>query len=56
MITDESRFKLSHEFKSILLKHLIEWAEGIEHLDFKLRNVKILMWSRIIFRTLLSTI
>ena len=40
LLADESRFKFSHEFKSIPLKHLIEWTEGIEHLEFKLRKVK----------------
>ena len=40
LLGEESRFKFSHEFKSIPLKHLIEWTEGIEHLEFKLRKVK----------------
>ena len=40
LLADESIFSFSHEFKSIPLKHLIEWSEGTEHLDFKLRKVK----------------
>ena len=40
LLVDEGRFSFSHEFQSIPLKHLIEWAEGLEHLDFKLRRVK----------------
>ena len=36
LLADESRFKFYHEFKSIPLKHLIEWTEGIENLEFKL--------------------
>ena len=38
LLADESRFKFSHEFKSIPLKHLIEWTEGIEHLEFKFKK------------------
>ena len=40
LLADESRFNFSHEFVSIPLKYLIEWAEGIEHLEFKSRKVK----------------
>ena len=40
LIADKSSFKFSHEFHSIPLKYLIEWAQGIENLEFKLRIVK----------------
>ena len=40
LLADESRFTFSHEVTAIPLKHLIEWAEGTEHLEFKLRRVK----------------
>ena len=40
LLADESRFQFSHKFQNIPLNHLIEWAEGIENLDFKLRKVK----------------
>ena len=40
LLADDSRFTVSHEFKSIPLKYLIEWSEGTEHLDIKLRKVK----------------
>ena len=40
LLGEESRFKFSHEFQYIPLKHLIEWTEGIEQLEFKLRKVK----------------
>ena len=40
LLADESRFCFSHEFQSIPLRHLIDWAEGTEHLDFRLRRVK----------------
>ena len=41
LLADGERFKFSHDFKSIPLKHLIEWLNGEEHLEFKLRKVKI---------------
>ena len=40
LLADGDRFMFSHEFKSIPLKHLIEWAEGNENLEFKLQSVK----------------
>ena len=40
LLLDESRFQFSHEFLNIPLKHLMEWAEGIDDLEFKLRTVK----------------
>ena len=41
LLIDGERFKFSHDFKSIPLKHLIEWLSGEEHLEFKLRKVRI---------------
>ena len=35
-----SRFKFSHDTVFIQLQHLIDWAEGAENLEFKLRKVK----------------
>ena len=40
LLADEERFMYSHDFKSIPLKHLIEWSKGNESLDFKLKTVK----------------
>ena len=40
LVADESIFRFSHKFLAISLRHLIEWAEGAEHLDFKWRKVK----------------
>ena len=41
LLHDGERFRFSHEFKSIPLKHLIDWLNEEEQLDFKLRRVKI---------------
>ena len=41
LLADGERFKFSHEFKSIPLKHLIEWLNGEEYLEFKLRKVRV---------------
>ena len=41
LLIDGERFKFCHDFKSIPLKHLIEWLSGEEHLEFKLRKVRI---------------
>ena len=41
LLADGERFMFSHEFVAIPLKHLIDWLNGEEHLDFKLRKVKI---------------
>ena len=40
LLTDGERFKFSHEFTAIPLKHLFEWLNGEEELEFKLRKVK----------------
>ena len=40
LLADGERFKFSHDFKSIPLKHLVEWLKGTEQLDFKLKTVK----------------
>ena len=40
LLTDGERFKFSHEFTAIPLKHLLEWLNGEEELEFKLRKVK----------------
>ena len=41
LLADGERFKFSHDFVANLLKHLIEWLNGEEQLEFKLRKVKI---------------
>ena len=40
LLADGERFKFSHEFVAIPLKHLLQWLNGEEQLEFKLRKVK----------------
>ena len=40
LLSHGSRFKFSHEFMSISLKHLLQWMTDEENLEFKLRKVK----------------
>ena len=40
LLSHGSRFKFSHEFMSISLKHLLQWITDEENLEFKLRKVK----------------
>ena len=40
MLSSGGRFRFSHEFLHIPLKHLLEWHDNIEHLEFILRKVK----------------
>ena len=40
LLANGERFKFSHEFTAIPLKHLLEWLNGEEELEFKLRKVK----------------
>ena len=35
-----TRFKFSHKTEPIPLPHLIEWVEGADNLDFRLRKIK----------------
>ena len=41
LLADGERFNFSHDFMSIPLKHMIQWLDGEENLEFKLRKVKI---------------
>ena len=40
LLSTGSRFRFSHDFMHIPLKHLLEWHDKIEHLEFSLRKVK----------------
>ena len=40
LLSSGGRFRFSHEFLYIPLKHLLEWHDNIEHLEFSLRRVK----------------
>ena len=41
LLADGERFTFSHEFTAIPLKHLLEWLNGEEELEFKLRKINI---------------
>ena len=40
ILYEGSRFKFSHLTKTIPLSHLIEWVDGSNNLDFKLKKIK----------------
>ena len=40
LLSNGGRFRFSHEFLHIPLKHLLEWHDNIERLEFILRRVK----------------
>ena len=40
LLSHGERFQFSHDFMTIPLKHLLQWLDHEENLDFKLRIVK----------------
>ena len=40
LLSSGGRFKFSHDFMYIPLKHLLEWHDKVEHLEFSLKKVK----------------
>ena len=44
------RFQLSHEYVAIPLTHLLQWLNGDDNLNFKLRKTKTVMANIVIYK------